>query len=438
MLKKRPSVPSPELPSRVMCIKDILSTMNTEDVKKGTFVRPVWIETTGNLVPLFDKLTFATKGPAHTQKRLRVFVSIMKAASEDPDNLVYWISNREKYAHAKYDVAHSVFKNVVDQLIALNWMSVPKGQKPKDGLARRYRVAKKIVNEIKGLELEWENLKPEREPKRRNDLIIVKPRELERFLKMKGYNLPPRGFDEDDLNLLRIQVEDLNSYALQHTFEGLSNRLGEYRNFRGFSRTFNHTLHWGGRMYGGCEQMPESERLKIKIDGESVCEIDITACQPTILSSRNVVPVAYEETSIVPDYYDLVVKKLNGLLDREEVKSVVTKALGNGYLPKRNWPKDIRKEGYRWSEIVAAFLEAMPFLELLEPLKEDTFTLQYSEAAIIYDTVYNLYKYKNIPTLPVHDSLVTPTKFQDIVMRSLSSTFWVKTGARPRLTIKAN
>ena len=80
----------------------------------------------------------------------------------------------------------------------------------------------------------------------------------------------------------------------------------------------------------------------------------------------------------------------------------------------------------------------MPFLELLEPLKEDTFTLQYSEATIIYDTVYNLYKHKNVPTLPVHDSLVTPTKYQDIVMHSLSSAFWYKTGVRPRLTVKTS
>ena len=411
--------------------------MITEDVKKGTFVRPVWIETTGNLLPLFDKLTFSTKGPVHTQNRLRVFVSIMKAASEDPDNLVYWISNREKYAHAKYGVAHSVFKNVVEQLIALRWISIPKGQQPKDGLARRYRIATKIVNEIKSLELAWENLKPEREPKRRSDLIIVKPRDLGRFLRKKGLKLPSRGFEEGDLNALRNQVEELNSYAFQHTFQGLSNSLGEYRNFRGFSRTFNHTLYWGGRIYGGCEQMPERERLKIKIDGEPVCEIDIAACQPTILSSRSVVSVAYDETSIVPDYYDLVVEKLYGLLDREEVKSVVTKALGNGYFPKRNWPKDIRKEGHKWSDVVAAFLEAMPFLELLEPLKEDTFTLQYSEAAIIYDTVYNLFKHKNIPTLPVHDSLVTPTKYQGIVMHSLSSTFWSKTGVRPQLKCKS-
>ena len=412
--------------------------MITEDVKKGTFVRPVWIETTGNLLPLFDKLTFSTKGPVHTQNRLRVFVSIMKAASEDPDYLVYWISNREKYAHAKYGVAHSVFKNVVEQLIALDWISMPKGQKPKDGLARRYLVKKKIVNEIKSLELAWENLKPEREPKRRNDLIIVKPRELERYHKKKGYKLPPRGFEEEDLNALRNQVEELNSYAFQHTFQGLSNSLGEYRNFRGFSRTFNHTLYWGGRIYGGCEQMPERERLKIKIDSEPVCEIDIAACQPTILSSRGVAAVAYDETKLAPDYYDLVVKKLHGILNREEVKSVITKALGTGYLPRHNWPKDIKKEGYKWSEVVAVFLEAMPFLELLEPLKEDTFTLQYSEATIIYDTVYNLYKHKNVPTLPVHDSLVTPTKYQDIVMHSLSSAFWYKTGVRPRLTVKTS
>lgn len=416
----------------------MVHTMNTEDVKKGTFVRPVWVETTGNLLPMFNQLTFSTKGPVHTRKRLQVFVSIIKAATEDPNNLVYWISNSEKYAHEKYGVDLSVFMAVVDQLKKLKWISKPNGQQPKSGLAGRSLVANHIIDQISNLDLMWESLKPEREPKRKNDLIIVKPRELGSYLKRKGYKLPSYNVDETDLNDLRNQTEELNSYALQHTFQGLTNGLGEYRNFRGFSRTFNHTLYWGGRLYGGCEQMPEVARLNIKIDGEPVSEIDIAACQPTILSSRSVISVAYDETSLAPDYYELIVSKLGGMLNRKEVKSIITKALGNGYLPRRNWPKDIRKEGYKWSDVATTFLEAMPFLERLDPLKEDTFTLQYSEATIIYDTVYNLYKHKNIPTLPVHDSLVTPTKYQDVVMHHLSSTFWNNTGVRPRLTCKTS
>ena len=110
--------------------------------------------------------------------------------------------------------------------------------------------------------------------------------------------------------------------------------------------------------------------------------------------------------------------------------------MGNGNLPTRNWPQGLKKEGYKWSDVVAAFLEAMPFLSELEPIKEDTFTLQFTEASIIFDAIFNLYKHHGLAALPVHDALIVPSVHMEQVKHTLSSVFWYKTGVRPRLSIK--
>ena len=78
---------------------------------------------------------------------------------------------------------------------------------------------------------------------------------------------------------------------------------------RWFHRTFNlgdeEGFAWnkGGRLYsdgkGSYQNIPRPERLKMTIDGESVCEIDIRASYLTILHALHRVPF-YVSTEVDP------------------------------------------------------------------------------------------------------------------------------------------
>jgi hypothetical protein len=86
---------------------------------------------------------------------------------------------------------------------------------------------------------------------------------------------------------LEEPIKELNSYLNQHVISGATHRY--------FYRTFNmgdqKDFAWnkGGRLYSvgkdSYQMLPRTERLKIKIDGKAVCEIDIRASYLTILHS---------------------------------------------------------------------------------------------------------------------------------------------------------
>ena len=114
-------------------------------------------------------------------------------------------------------------------------------------------------------------------------------------------------------------------------------------------------------------------------------------------------------------------------------------------IPNDRWPEDHEKVRERlsegpsgcpkWSDIVGVLLEYMPFLDLLQPVKEDTFTLQNTEASILHDAMYGLYKHKGVAVLPVHDSLVVPQSKVEVTKKALENAFWFKTGVIPMLKI---
>ncbi len=216
-------------------------------------------------------------------------------------------------------------------------------------------------------------------------------------------------------------------------------RKGEARAFKGFYRTFNHDLYSGGRVYGGCEQMPEPDRLKLLFNGAAVSEIDITACQPSILyglylSGSGILP--FGDAPVAYDFYNAVVDKLGGLLSREQVKTITSRALGNAHFPKLRWPKGAKVDGCKWDDIAPAFMEVMPFLDLLHPESCNSVTLQNTESNIMFDTIWGLYKFKGIPVLPVHDGLVVAKDNTEFVVKALSNSFWFKTGVVPFIKIK--
>ena len=146
---------------------------------------------------------------------------------------------------------------------------------------------------------------------------------------------------------------------------------------------------------------------------------------------------SHEPVPQARDFYADVVENTDHLLDREQVKAVITKALGNASFPRERWPYGMKVKGYKWKDVANEFLKAMPFLDLLEPVKEDSFTLQHTEAQIIFLTMYRLCKFKNVPCLPVHDAIVVPLRHVEVAEDFLSKSFELATGVVPKLRIKS-
>ena len=90
-----------------------------DDLTKGTFVWHVFKEVSGNLTPLLFELNFTSRGSKHMEKRSFVFCSICKAALDDPDHQVYWLTNRDKHEQEGYpvtlNVVHTVQKAMIEK-----------------------------------------------------------------------------------------------------------------------------------------------------------------------------------------------------------------------------------------------------------------------------------------------------------------------------------
>ena len=417
------------------------------DLSTGSFVEPIYQEVSGSLAGLYSHLSFKTSGPKHTAKRMQVFGSIIRAALLDPKQEVYWISYKTNFTSEGYGVSHKAFYTVVKAMNQKGWLSPRTDQIPRDGYAKRWIVAQSLADSAAALELDFEDVSPNfgRPPLKPQELIKVKHRTLPDYLYNKGYRLPSPLVPTEAKEALVSNLNHINELALSsHTFEGLLRKNGSPKQFRGFYRTFNHNLHGGGRTYGACEAMKREDRLNIKIDGEAVAEIDVVSCQPTILYSRGVKDhLPLEDAPKTYDFYSAVVTALDGQLTRDDVKAFVNKTFGTANVPKHRWPEELKKVRERlsaspsgcpnWSDVIFLILEHMPFLDLLQPVKEDTFTLQNTESSILHDAMYGLYKHKGVAVLPVHDSLVVPQSKVEVTKKTLENAFWFKTGVVPML-----
>jgi hypothetical protein len=190
--------------------------------------------------------------------------------------------------------------------------------------------------------------------------------------------------------------------------------------------------------------MGSAERLRMTIDGKPVCELDIKASYLTIFHAQegrpldliaNPDPYRHPELSAIP---------------RDVVKAFITATFGNGRFPRRWSPKAVKSYGektgedlrrYPISQVRKAVARAYP---LLAGLRKDMplidghppppiwARLMYLESEAIFQTMLAL-KDLNIPSLPVHDSLIVTTDHEQTARKTLSKLYSDITGAVPRI-----
>ena len=229
---------------------------------------------------------------------------------------------------------------------------------------------------------------------------------------------------------LRNEVQELNAFL-----EGFTLGHGTHR---GFFRGYNNGDHLGfdfdrgGRIYSvgedSYQNLPSDERLKLTIDGEAVAEVDVKASFITIL-------YAMHKLNFDGDPY-----VISGLGDegRSAVKMFVAATIGNG-APIAKWSRKHAKDfledtglklGKSWPllQVAQSALGTHPVLRRLdEPVKgrkRDWSDLMSIESQAILRTMLDLKRNYQVPSYPVHDSLIVPKSEADRAVAQLRAHYF--------------
>lgn len=251
----------------------------------------------------------------------------------------------------------------------------------------------------------------------------------------------PRG------TLLTIRADDVKAAALRTRVEKLNEFLGE-QIIEGcppvyLRRVFNDgnvvAYQWnrGGRLYSvgknSYQTIKKEIRRAIKINGEETIEIDIKASHLTVLHGllgRDLPP--RNDPYSVPG------------LPRPVVKRWVTMTLGHNRFHKR-WSdsaiKDLSEElgcnvslSYPIKTVRERVLRYLPILSSWENSKFDCLNLQFEESECLLSAVEELAYAYNIPSLPVHDSLIVAKENEGMAREALRRAFKSRVGITPLLS----
>jgi hypothetical protein len=245
---------------------------------------------------------------------------------------------------------------------------------------------------------------------------------------------------------LVYQMQGINGFIAKHVITGCT--------FEGFSRQFNQGRYdKGGRVYciGNYQNMERKDRPGIRINGEPVCEVDVSASHLTIAYFLLGIPL--------PDVEDLYAR--SGIDNRDVVKRFVTATLGAGKIP-RQWPKgskidylkrefgikkkekDYTKEELSWLQrdypiavVRSAVVKALPILTLWQGSGFTWADLQYRESLGLIATLEELAFRHGIPALPLHDSVIVPASKAAIVARIMVEAFREHAGLSIRVRVKS-
>jgi hypothetical protein len=215
---------------------------------------------------------------------------------------------------------------------------------------------------------------------------------------------------------------------------------------RGYIRVFNNgddpAFNWnmGGRLYsygqGNYQQMSREERLRMIINLDAVCEIDIRASYLTIFH-------AWFGEQLDPEHDPYDIQGL-GIEHRDLVKRWVTASFGND-APITKWPKEIRKSYLEKTgktiskknsaaKIGAKVLATYPLLarlgETVNGHKCGWAELMYVESRVMFNTMKEL-MLRKVPSLAVHDSLIVPINQHSLASQALRHFYKELTNAEP-------
>jgi hypothetical protein len=237
-------------------------------------------------------------------------------------------------------------------------------------------------------------------------------------------------------NKLEAELHELNKFLDRFDLRG-----GPHR---GYIRIYNQgddpAFDWnlGGRIYSqgddSYQRMKEPERLKMTIDSEPVCEIDIKASYLTIHFAR----LGRElDWAADPDPYAL-----------EDVPRHVAKpwfiATFSHHKHLDRWPREIAKDyrektghelgkDYPLKKVRQKALAKFSVLKDWGNEKNAWATLMWLESEAVISTMLRLMRDHAIPSYSVHDSIIVPVSKGDIARQVLAEEYRRVVGVAPML-----
>ena len=212
-----------------------------------------------------------------------------------------------------------------------------------------------------------------------------------------------------------VRLNKLNSFYAQHPL------ILDY----GFkcsavTRIFSEgRLNAGGRMYGAYTELGSDERLKATINGNPVCEIDIRASQPTLLSCL----LGYKLGDTWEDIYSILPSVMDAKdpeskkIIRAEVKLVIAELVGVGNGAKEHPSAELKAKGIDEFSFPIYRDEALQAIPALSEMKARGITsngyLSFHESEIILGAIETLMK-AGIPAYSIHDAIIVESKQSDI------------------------
>lgn len=335
-------------------------------------------------------------------------------------------------AFSESEVSYRVFKFVLDYLIDEGYLIRVEGEWS-EGMASTFYITEKLVswcrdNEIVPRDFGLTNLVRAKYPSHYND----------KGKKEQGKPVDNISTSADYQDQVRI-VSDINHYLSKHTLSEVP-FVGLFRSFSNYQDD-EKKLTDGGRLYaeGGSYQSLNSEqRLALKIDDECVAEVDIKASHLTLMCFvarmlNNTIP------ELDPDedpYY------LEGL-PRSIVKHWIV-AYSAKLKPLTRWSKEatvkLSEQGinvvdYKIKEVGEAVASKYPFIHTLPSTAVNWGYLQRREADAMIATMRRLAHEHDVPSYPVHDSLIVKQSDIFLVTRVMEESFRSFIGFTPVLKI---
>jgi hypothetical protein len=243
---------------------------------------------------------------------------------------------------------------------------------------------------------------------------------------------------------LESDVRELNEYLSRHRIEG-----GKHEGYiRIFQQGDQEGFRWnyGGRLYstptaGSYQQLSKKDRkrqgethrtpgrLKMKLNGEAVAEVDIRASYLTILHALH-----DQQLDLDRDLYNLPGFGQKG---RHAVKMWVVATLGSGK-PIERWPKELiadyedengpfDRRTYSAKRVGQAVTKQYPLIaQLQEPIRGRVRgwpDFMFLESKAMVATMLDLKRNHDVPSLAVHDSLIVQASKTELAIRVLKARF---------------
>lgn len=236
-------------------------------------------------------------------------------------------------------------------------------------------------------------------------------------------------------------LNDINAYILTQKIENCP--LYAFRRIFNDGNVEGHDYSHGGRIYGlgrSYQNMRKEERRDIRINGETVVELDIKCCQPMILAALMGEPF---EPGFFP--YD------GTEFERDILKLYITQTLGGtgeankwSLSSKEKWDKINAKKGgidypslqkaAPYGKVRAAAIKRWPLIGKWKDIHYKWYDLQFIESEVILKATHFLATERDICALPLHDALLVPQSKADEAEKVLSRCFVEVVGVKPTIS----